>query len=490
SKRTSDIILDARRGTIYDRNGNVLATSVDASTIYAVSTEVEDPARTAQELAEVLGGEVAYYQSLIEESEGFVYIQRKADLDKAQALQERARELYKEASAKAGDSSAIITTPLTGIYFQDDWKRYYPYGDVGAQVIGFVGVDGNGLSGLELQYDDILSGEDGSMRFESGIGGTPVAGGTQLVEAATDGVDIIISLDIELQSYLETQLKDLGTSRNVEKGNAILVDGETGEVYAAASLPLYSFSGDDYQEGSESLSCIVSGYEPGSIFKTLTAAAALENRVTSSDQEYQVPPELVIHEYTITDAHDRYSTETMTLKQIVEKSSNIGISMVEQQVGDQAFFDFIKACCIGEYTGIDYPGEANGFVKDVDEWSPMEAATISFGQSVAVTSLQMACLYGAIANDGIYLKPHFLISINTDEGDLDDETRKMVEELQEQHVKGQKGTRIMSEGTCRDLDDILAGVVSEGTGSWARIDGYTAAGKTAAETAVAEINAD
>ena len=217
--RTANIETSPRRGTIYDRNGYVLATSVDATTIYANPYEVTDAKGEAKELAEILGGEAADYEALLTKDDiSFVYIKRKADVEVA----DRVKELK-----------------LAGIYFLSDTKREYPYGQIGGQVIGTVNIDGEGLTGLELQYDDVLSGTGGKLVVERGRDGTPIPGGVKEEVAAVDGQDIIISLDISLQEKVEESLTQGVKDVNGESGNAIVMDAGTGEIYAAASLPLY-----------------------------------------------------------------------------------------------------------------------------------------------------------------------------------------------------------------------------------------------------------
>ena len=441
--RTANIETSPRRGTIYDRNGYVLATSVDATTIYANPYEVTDAKGEAKELAEILGGEAADYEALLTKDDiSFVYIKRKADVEVA----DRVKELK-----------------LAGIYFLSDTKREYPYGQIGGQVIGTVNIDGEGLTGLELQYDDVLSGTGGKLVVERGRDGTPIPGGVKEEVAAVDGQDIIISLDISLQEKVEESLTQGVKDVNGESGNAIVMDAGTGEIYAAASLPLYDPNDlSTIVDGSETQAkSITQIFEPGSIFKTVSTMAILENSVMGPEDEIFCPAVIEADEYHVSDAHER-GDETMTLRQILDNSSNVGISLSVEKLGFTELYNKIVKYNLNELTGVDYPGEGLGSLLPREQWAKITGYNISFGQGVSVTPLQMVRFYGALINDGVEVTPHFLV-----EKPLSDETPAYATE-----------DVVDNKEAIPTITSMLETVVSSGTGTGAQIEGYRVAGKT------------
>jgi cell division protein FtsI (penicillin-binding protein 3) len=257
----------------------------------------------------------------------------------------------------------------------------------------------------------------------------------------------------------------VGTERATEEGNALLLDGGTGEIYASASLPLVerdNITTEAIEKGATTLKSICFSYEPGSIFKPLTAAAALEARVMSPADELAVPVTRVYDEYVVGDSFER-GASSMSLRSIIAQSSNVGISLVKDMIGDEAYDAYLRDFGVRQATHVDFPGEALGSLDEWQDWSAVQAANISFGQGVAVSSLQVASFYGAVVNDGIKYQPHFLIGRP---------------QLSLEAEPSAKSERIMRSDTASDLKGILASVVSEGTGHAAKIEGYEVAGKT------------
>ncbi len=440
--RTSSIEISPRRGTIYDRNGNILASSVDATTIYANPKEIEDVPETAEALADVLGGDADDYKGLITEDTTFVYVKRKADVDVAEKVQELG---------------------LKGIYFIADTKRIYPYGEVAGQVIGFVNIDGEGISGLELYYDDILSGTPGKMVVQTGLGGIPIPGGTETEIPAVEGQDIIVSIDIEMQRYLEETLSEAVDEIGGEDGTAILMDAASGEMIACASTPYFNPADTSVvEEGSTQVKGITNAFEPGSIFKTVSAMALLEAHAVTPDDEIFCPAEIEADGYKVSDAHDR-DDQTMTFREILDQSSNVGISLsVEDRLGFMPLYEKIISYGLNEPTGIDYPGEAGGYLLEGSQWSLIQSYNVSFGQGISVTPLQMVRFYGAILNDGVAVTPHFLIA------------KPQTDEVPEYETE----TIIEDQEAIDTMVSMLQTVVSDGTGRAAAVEGFSAAGKT------------
>lgn len=440
--RTVSITLAPKRGTIYDRNGNVLATSVDAKTVYCNPRDVTDADWEAEQIASALGGKASDYKKLLTQDTTFVYLEKQVEMERAEKLQD---------------------LNLDGIYFLDDSKRVYPYGEVGGQVIGLIDVDGNGLTGLELYYDDILSGEPGKLTAQYyGDDGATIPGSVTEDEPAVDGEDIVISLDIGMQQYLEERLVLTAEELEGKGGNSLIYDGGTGEIYACASLPYLDPSDREHiKEGSTELRSITTAFEPGSIFKTVTFTAIMEAGLFSPDDTLFCPAYLPADEYFVSDAHDR-GDETMTIRQILDQSSNVGTSLAASELGFTELYEKILAYNLNEPTGVDYPGDAGGFLSEVSEWSTIQAYNVSFGQGISVTPMQIARFYGALVNDGVECTPHFLMKrLNSDE---------QPEWKTEQVIENKEAIATVT--------DMLTTVVEDGTGKDAAIEGYTVAGKT------------
>ena len=441
--RTIQYTTAPHRGTIYDRNGTVLAVSVDATTIYANPTEVTNVDYEARQLSSVLGGETGDYADLLRTKDTpFVYVKRQADVEDA----DRVKELG-----------------LDGIYFLEESRREYPNGSIGGNVIGACDVDGNGICGLELEYDELLRGTPGEYSAERGVSGTPIPGGVHVDVPAVDGQDIIISIDITLQESLERALeKGLEKYDEPRHGSAVVMDAETGDIHAMASFPYLNPA--DLAEsliGSDNLTPVTQSFEPGSVFKAFSALAVLQERALSPDDELFVPAELQADEYIITDAHDR-EDETMTFSEILDNSSNVGISLAVDKVGFAKLSKVLTSLKFSEPTGIDFPGEDSGSLTEVSQWSTIGGYNISFGQGVTATPLQVTRAYGALANEGIMVEPHFLIA--------KPQSDEWLEYGSEQVLFDQDAI-----GT---LKGMLRGVVTNGTGKEAFIGGYDVVGKT------------
>ncbi len=443
ASRTLSLDLSARRGTIYDRNGKVLASDVQAKTIYCNPKEISDVSSTAKKLAEVIGGDASLYEgSLSTEDTTFAYVKRKVDLDVAESLEQLG---------------------LDGIYFLDDMKRVYPYGKVAGQILGLVDVDGNGQTGLELYYDDILKGTSGKLVLQQGAYGTPIPGGTEIDEPAQDGTDIILSIDIDMQQYLEQRLEQGVSDIGGDDGSAVLYDADSGEVIAIASTPLLDPSDrSNIEDGATSIKAITSQFEPGSIFKTVSFCAMLEAGAITASTTVDCPTSISADEYEVSDAHERSAT-LMTASEVLAQSSNVGTSLlVEQHLGFSALYEKIRSYGLNDATGIDYPGEAEGYLTHVDTWSKIQSYNVTFGQGISLSPLMITRFYGAIANNGIAYTPHFLISKpNTGE-----------------EIEWGSAQIIENTDAIVPLTEMLEGVVNEGTGKTAAVDGYVTAGKT------------
>ncbi len=440
--RTISFETTPRRGTIYDRNGNVLAISIDATTIYANPVEVTDPIGEAAKLASVLGGEAADYQAILSDtSTTFVYIKRQAEVELAEQVK---------------------AMKLPGVYFIADTRREYPNGSIGGQVIGYCNVDGVGITGLELQYDSVLRGTPGTYSAERGEDGLPIPGGVHVDTPAVDGTDIMVSLDIKMQDAMEQALLEGCTSMGTDQGSATLMNHETGEILATCSLPFMNPANMAESEvGSDQVKGITQQFEPGSIFKTVSILSVLENEVMGPDDELFCPAEIEADGYTISDAHEREDA-TFTLREVFDQSSNVGVSLVTEQMGFDALHENILQYNLNERTGVDYPGEASGYMQDFGTWGRITGYNVSFGQGISVTPLQITRLYGAIANDGVEVTPHFLVS-KPQTGEL---------------IRYDSELVIDNLAALDTMKSMLRSVVTDGTGKAADIEGYDVVGKT------------
>lgn len=442
--RTVSFTTTPHRGTIYDRNGTVLAKSVDATTVYANPSEVTDVSGEAAQIASVLGGEASdYADALSKDSTTFVYVKRQADVDAASELKQLG---------------------LDGIYFIADTRREYPCGQIGGQIIGYCNVDGEGITGLELQYNDILSGTPGTYSAERGENGLPIPGGVKEDTPAVDGQDIMISLDIELQEYVENRVAEAASDMSAGGGSSVVMDGATGEIYAMASLPYMDPSDmSNSKSSSDQAKPITQAFEPGSIFKTASALTILEEGAMTPDDTLYCPASITADGYTVSDAHER-TDQTFTFRQILDQSSNVGISLSVQKMTDgfSKLYEHIQRYNFCEKTGVDYPGEAAGTLQPLENWATITGWNVSFGQGIAVTPLQLVRFYGAIVNDGVETTPHFLIS-KPQTGEVPTyDTEDVIE----------------NKAAIPTITDMLKTVVTDGTGKNAQIDGYEVAGKT------------
>ena len=441
SQRMRDMELPARRGTIYDREGEPLAVSVDARTVYAAPNTIKDKRGTADALASVLGGDSDSYFKKLDRDSGFVYIARKVDMENATALE---------------------AMKLEGVGFLDDSRRMYPSGELACQVLGFVGLDGQGLAGIEKRYDDVLGGRAGVLLGERDPYGRQIPGGVQKSIDSVDGHDIVLTIDKDIQYHAQLELSAAVKKWAAKSGSVVVMNPQTGEIYAMASTPGYNpndFGKAD--EGAYRNRPISDAYEPGSTMKSLTAAAVFDKGLFKPDTKLQLPPTLTIAGRTIHESHPRPSVN-WSVTDIVTNSSNVGAVKLGLKLGKDGLYDYFSRFGLTEATGVDYPGEARGWLPEPSLWSDSSIANIPFGQGVSATPLQLARAVGAIANEGVLVTPHFLLEVP--------------QEPDFAPVWPQR--RAISKTAAADTTQVLAKVVTEGTGDQAAVPGYTVAGKT------------
>ena len=459
-RRTNVVTLNAKRGTIYDRNGNVLAISVDCKDIVCDPTTVmktvkNEKGKTSQTtdgaaddiadvLVEVLGGDRdTYLEALTRTGTRYAYLSKRVDVSKAD-------QVAQELSDKG----------LSGVYYESNTKRVYPYGTTCAQILGYVNQDGAALSGLEYYYDDVLKGSDGQRVYEASRNGTPIAGGVSDTIAARNGTDIVLSIDIDLQEECESIISEGAKTYEAESGSVMVTDPKTGEVYAAASTPLPDFS-NLTDASALNLKLVSDSFEPGSVFKVLTTSIGLETGTLTKDTTFNIPAEVLVGDDVVHDDDNRDYSEDMTVEQALAKSSNVAMAYyVQNVIGSKNFADGVQKFGIGQKTGIDFPGEAAGIVRGYDDYDGSTAGSMAFGQSLAIPLVQIVRAFGAVANDGVPTTPHFLVSKGGDE------------------VDWPAGDRIISKQTADTETEMMRTVMTDGTGVNGAIGGYDIAGKT------------
>ena len=465
----------AKRGTIYDRNGAVIATTTDAYSVYADPTVVNDKQKISEILQKYFGEEqnrtTEDYLALIsKENTSFVYIKRAAD-------------------AKVGEElkAELQSNDLKGVGLLSESKRVYPYNDYGSQVIGNLRYDENDLSvgncGLELQYNSVLNGKNGSRQVEYGRDGTPVAMGKNAIVPAQDGEDIIISIDMNLQRHAEDSLLSALQERQAENGSVTILDAKTGEIYTAASFSKQETKkgeGDDATTTMElkrdpgKIWSISDSYEPGSTFKAITAASIFANSDVDASTTFDVPSSIRVGGATITDSHDR-AAETMTFENIIARSSNIGTVLAARKITDEQLYNTIESFGFTQKCKTDFPGVVSGYVEKAKDWDQVQAANIAFGQGLTVSGMQLTRAFGAISQSGKLVQPHFLIGMphNSEKASelMSGMTEVSVTENQE---------------ACDKTSEILQSVTEYGTGKLAAVEGYAVSGKTGTAQVVSE----
>ncbi len=433
SQQIEDIADPARRGTIYDRNGVELAVSEDSVTVFAHPFLIDEPARVAARLAPLVGrSEDELVRKLSNRRSTFVYLRRKMDA----SLGEKIKNLKIE-------GIGTVTEP----------KRVYPQGFLAAQVLGLVGTDNTGLSGLEYSRDDSLSGEDGERRLVKDALGEPVS----LIETkrAKPGQNLALTLDTRIQERTEAVLVEVGQTYTPQGATAVVLDPRSGEILALANWPRVDANNvqgaPDYARQNRA---IQANYEPGSTFKAITVSGALSEGLVEPETTLEVPPEIQVADRTVGESHEG-GGGTKTVAQILAQSSNVGSVMIGLKLGAKHFDKWVRRFGFGRPTGVDLPGEEGGIVLRPEHYSGSSMGNMPIGQGIAVTPMQMAAAYTAIANHGVMREPYI--------------------------VKGDqpRPKRVLRRGTADRVSHMLEGVLAAGgTAEEAQVEGYTLAGKT------------
>ncbi len=437
------VTLRTSRGAIFDRNGRDLALTINRPTLWANPRLVTDPFAEAAALAPVLGVEEEDLVERLRRDAAFVYLARRVDEVTARRVQ---------------------ALNLDGVFLLDGGEpmRFNPAGDLAAPLLGVVGIDNEGLSGLEQRYESVLAGEPGRMVVERDPTGDDIPGGVRELVPAKPGDDLVLTIDRSLQYEAERSLSTAIVNHEAAGGVAVMMEVATGEILAMADLRA---GADEEPPGpAESLTAVSHVHEPGSVNKMITVAAALEEGLVEPDDNLTVPYTIQVADKTFKE-HDYHPTEQWSVTDIVANSSNVGSIMIGQELGKDRIDSYLRRFGFGSRTALQFPGESAGIMRDPADWSGTSIGTIPIGQGIAVTAVQMLAAYNTIANGGVYVAPKLVRGTVGSDGTM-------------VSTPASETRRVVSGTTARQMTGMLKEVVSRGTGINAAIDGYSVAGKT------------
>jgi cell division protein FtsI/penicillin-binding protein 2 len=433
--------ISPRRGTIYDRRGRELAISADVDSVYAISSEIADKRQAADALAQALGLKRQAILAKMKATRGFLWLKRKTD--------------YAEAAR-------VQALGLRGVYTEKESKRFYPNRDLAAHVLGYVGMDNEGLGGLEFAYQKKIGGLPGRMLLRKDAHQRSFG---SLERPPEPGADLFLTIDQTLQFIAEQELAAQVKKSNALGGTVIVMQPHSGEILAMASYPAFNpnyyarYSPEHWKNRA-----ILSVYEPGSTFKIFTAATALEEHLTSPDDLIDcMNGSIVVGKHRIRD-HKPYGV--LSVREVVAHSSNVGAVQLGFRIGKERFEKYIRSFGFGAPTAVDLPGEAKGLLRPSSQWPSVTLANVAMGQGIGVTPLQLVTALSAIANGGYRVQPR--IVQRTRSGDVEKVS------LEPDAAR----SRILSSRTASELTEMLTGVLKRGTAKSSQLEGFSAAGKT------------
>jgi len=439
------IPLTPQRGTIYDRNGEELALSIEVDSIYVNPAQVKKASAVARELAPMVGLKRRAVKAKLSSRRNFVWLKRQIS---------------------PAESMRVKSLALPGVHFIKEHKRYYPNGSLGAQVLGFTGLDPHGLEGLELRYDSEVLGEGGYLVTERDNLGRGIGAGEGLVSGARSGGSLRLTLDKNIQYIVEKELEAGVKALHAKAGTAVVLNPDTGEILAMASQPDFNPNAfNKYGPGNYRNRAIADAYEPGSTLKTFLMAAALEAKVIRPGQKiYCEKGTYHVGGKTI---HDHHPYGKLTVAEVLKYSSNIGSAKIGKALERDRLYRALRDFGFGEPSGIELPGESGGLLRPPEEWFEVDLAAISFGQGLTVSPLQLVTALASIANGGKLMRPYIVEQVVDGYGQvLESRGPKVVR-------------RVVSEQTAEIVTRMLEGAVEKGgTGTLAAVPGFRVAGKT------------
>lgn len=456
---TRELPVSATRGIITDRNGVVLADNEQSYAVYIRCRLLKDPSYAAKSIAAALDmDENALYEKITTHSTSEITVKRKVD---------------KAAIAKLEEYD------IDGVYYTTDNTRVYPYGDALCQILGYTSVDGAGQSGLELRYDEYLKGYDGEILYESDLIGKDLFGKSAKYICATDGLNLELTVDYELQLICDAVLEGAVREYSPKFASILLINPSNGQILAISEKPSYDLNevprnDTEYLNKTSRCSVIVDSYEPGSTFKVLTAAANIEEYLKGNPSAFSPDHIFSSNRYRIVGgkkikcwsnhANGKHSNENLALA--LNNSCNPCFVDIALALGKEKMYDYVEAFGYGKTTGVDFNGEASGMLVPESAVTDGDIARISFGQTIAVTPIQLAYATAAAINGGIYYEPYLVRKIYDSRGNI------------AQRIEPKAKRRVISEEASRILAGYLEGVVKDGSGKQAYIDGYRVGGKT------------
>ena len=438
------VTFEGARGTIFDRNGKVLAMNMEVPSVFGVPTSLENPTRTAKSLSPILHVRAGELERRLSKEKHFVWLARKLEPEQGRRLERLA---------------------LEGVGLVMEGRRFYPKGPLLSHVLGFAGMDDRGLEGLELKYEQFLRGEKRVIVLQRDALGRAVFPKGLNERGVAPGHSLTLTIDEVIQYIAEKELDEAVNRANAKSGTIIVTNPKTGAILAMAVSPRFdpntvaALSPDRWRNRA-----LTDAYEPGSTIKIVVAAAALEEKVMSPDTMIFGEHGQMIVANTV--LHDHEKSGWMTFAQMIQRSSNIGAAKVGMALGDWRLYDYLKDFGFGDKTDIDLPGEASGLLRSPRDWGRRSNASISMGQEIGVTPVQMVAAVGAIANGGVLMKPYVVSEVRN------------TQNLPIARTLPQVRRRVISAESASVLTEILEGVVTKGTGSKAAIPGYRVAGKT------------
>ncbi len=438
------LTVDAGRGAIYDRNGKILAINMEVPSVFGVPKYVQNPRATAARLGPILKADVRQLEARLRGGRDFVWLERRLPLERVERLQ---------------------GLSLAGVGVVPEGRRFYPKGVMLSHVLGFADIDNLGLEGLERRYDPLLRGERGHLVVErDALGGAVFPRGLNYL-APSPGKDLVLTIDEVIQYIAEQELDEAVTRTRAAAGIVIVVEPKTGALLALAVRPTFNPNEPREDPNSWRNRAITDSYEPGSTFKLITAAAALEEKLFSPDEFIYAEEGRYVVDRTV--VHDTHKHGWLTFAEVISKSSNIGIIKVAKRLGPETLAWYLNAFGFGQKTELDLYGEQRGLTKEPHDWGRRTLATIAIGQEIGVTAMQLVMATSAIANGGWLMRPYVVSEIRTSTGDPVARFEPVARR------------RPISTETARTITDIMRGVVMPGgTGTLAAVPGYSVAGKT------------
>lgn len=440
--------LEGDRGEILDSDGNILATNHTTASLIIVPSQIDDVEIASALIADILNVDVNELKTKMTKNVSMVRIARNLEEDVANQL---------------------LNLSLNGIYLLKDSKRYYPYGHCLSQVLGFTGIDNQGLVGLELIYDDLLSSQKGSLSYYMDAKGSLLSLYPSVYEEPTSGYDIVLSIDGDIQQIIEREVTNAYETYNPDAMWVLAMDPNTGAILGMSSKP--DFDPNDYQSYDETLynqnTPIFRSYEPGSVFKILTFSAGLNENLFDMDNDYYND---IGYEYVSGTRIKSWKTGGhgyQSFREVLQNSSNPGFVEIARRLGKDKIYQYVVDFGLTEKTGIDLPGENQGIMFDYEDFNPLEQATVAFGQGISITSIQLVRAVCACVNGGYLYQPYIVSKI------VEPLTQNIVSETQPTLIR-----QVISEETSAKVRDALETVVTDGGGKNAYIDGYRIGGKT------------